>query len=512
MACNRVQADDDPEWQPAEANWDFHRSDLKASRMIIQRQRPVINFEIPILPQAPSYDPTSAPVSAPIDLQLDNDAHIDENQRAFIVDKVILPLEPFTDINDPRQRRAYYIIGWPDLPSARPVVDCANASKYVSPHAIEEWEYQSFLRREEEKEAAETEAAIAAVAAAIAAEKWKGIAGDDPRILPNGKREPGRKPKNARLLDARAPTPQLDSEQEEILAKRKKGPSLSTPQNSRIAQLDAELERDLLEAVDDSVDDAGDMDELLQQQMGREARSEVADSMDEDDYDIDPLGPNTAVSGSPSLSRASNAGPTMLRDEPQNFGSFLVSSRPPASKNVRQDLLGSASGSKSTKPLALPPSQRQHQPDILQRPSMPVPMSGVVQSTVRLSTTPIPVPQRPSWPSKSKVSSSPAQTVLPSIEKGTPGHGRNQATKHANSATNSQPQMPQKSSSLRPSSSNGTSGFTPTNNFTPVGGYVPRHPKRSAEGRESTPSSARGSSERKRKAPKLSQPPPRAAA
>lgn len=501
MARTKILADDDPEWQPAEPNWDVYRSDLKPSKMVIQRVRPVMNFDIPILPQAPRYNPASAPVSEPVILHLDNDAHLDENKRAFIVDKVILPLEPFTELDDPRQRRAYYIIGWPDLPSARPVVDCMQASEYVSPHVIEEWEYQAFLRREEEKEAAEAEAAIAAVAAAIAAEKGKSIAGVDSRILPNGKKKPGRKPKNARLLEARAPTPQLDSEQEEMLAKRKKGPSLSTPQKSRIAQLDAELEMDLLESMDDSMDDGGDMEELLQRQMESETRSEIADSMDEAEDEMDPLVPSTTAS-------------RILKDEPEDFSSFLVSSRPPMSRNLHQNLASSSSGSKSTNPPVLSPfqqQQQQHRPSIPQRPHISAPSSRLAQHTERLSPTPIPVPTRPSWPSKTKPSSSPAQTVVPSIEKGSSLYGRAPMTKPTTAVPDHQPPMAHwPSSSIRPSSS-GENGFTPTNSFTPAGGYVPRPPKRSAEdSKEITPSHAKGHPERRKKAAKLSQSPPEA--
>lgn len=56
---------------------------------------------------------------------------------------------------------------------------------------------------------------------------------------------PGRKLKNEMRAQIRPPIPELDSEEEEMLARKKHGPSLPTPQKSRILQLEFEL--DLLE-------------------------------------------------------------------------------------------------------------------------------------------------------------------------------------------------------------------------------------------------------------------------
>ncbi|CAN8099665.1 unnamed protein product [Discula destructiva] len=483
----------DPEWQPGErTDWEYYRGDLKASKITIRNPRPRIEFEIPILPRPPRYGASSAPPSGTIDLHLESDAHLDANQQAFIVDKVILPLEPFTELNDPRQRRAYYIIGWPDLPGARPVIDCTKAPEYVSPHAIEEWEYENFLRREEEKERAEAEAAIAAVAAAIAAEQDKGAAGSaggDPRILLNGNKKPGRKPKNARLLEARAPTPQLDSEQEAMLARRKQHPSLSTPQKSRIAQLDAELEMDLLDSAGESMDEDEDAEDQVRRQLESEARSEIADTMDEYDVEdeVDLVRPGQAAPGFQSSSQTSSV-------------------RPPLSGQLGSFGCEKAPGFRSAHAPFRSSVQQHYTP---QRHSEPVVPDRLSQTQRPLSTTPIPLPKRPEWASYSGVPSSSAQIPVPSIETRSPVQGRGQALKLAHAAPNPRPILSKMSSSAPPPLSNGNNGFTPTNSFTPFGRSLSRPPKRAAEDSKESPSlSTKVKTERRKKAPKLSQTPP----
>lgn len=215
--------------------WELYKSDLNTSRMVIVRSRPPLQFDISILPQPPRFKPGSHPPR--VDLQLVQDSN------AFIVDKIILPFNPFGQPGSGQQRRAYYIIGWPDLPAARPVIDAATILDYVSPRAVEEWEYKDALRREAEKE----EAAREEAQAALTNTTGKDMTGVG-RIRPGGKRKkPGPKRKQVRV-----PTPELDSEQEAILARKRNGPSLSTPQKSRILQLEDEL--DMLEAEDTSED------------------------------------------------------------------------------------------------------------------------------------------------------------------------------------------------------------------------------------------------------------------
>lgn len=458
---------DEGNWKPGEANWDHYQSDLKVSKMTIKRPRPILNFKIPVNSQPPRYQPGTGPPSQPVDLRLVDDS------TAFIVDKVILPL---TELGDPRQRRAYYIIGWPDLPAARPVVDCAKALDYVAPYVIEQWEHEDFLRREAKKEQAETEAALAAVAEAIAAEKSKVAIGANK--LPKGKKKPGRKPKSARAQQVQPPTPQLDSEQEELLAKRRQGPSLSTPQkkNSRIAELEAEMELGPL----DHSDEYAESEEEIRRQLENEHSGDI------DDMHL--LQAGTGAPDVASLSRAGSVKPTALEDAvPQKHNK--------ASLKVLH-----SSG---------PSSQ--------QRNSSYLITSHPPQTQKPVSTTPIPLPQRPAFSFTSKVPSH-RPPAAPSIEMRTSSmQGQTRNTDLATPVPKSgsdfiQAALP--SNSAYPSNG-GHGGFTPTNIFTPMGGYFPRLLKRPAEespfagdSNEDTPSSAKVQRDRKKKAPKLLQPPP----
>lgn len=473
--------------EPNEPNWDLYKGDVKVSKMIINRPRPILNFEIPVISQPPRHRPGSVPPSQPVELRLVDDS------TAFIVDKVILPIEPLTEVGDPRQRRAYYIIGWPDLPAARPVVDCAKALDYVAPYAIEEWEHEHFLRREAEKEQAETEVALKAVAEAVAAEKGKGVDAD---VLPNGKKKPGRKPKNARLQNARPPTPQLDREQEELLAKRRQGPSLSTPQKrrSRIAQLEAEMRMEPL----DQMDGDAESDEEIRWQLEKEGLRSVATFLGELDVK-DRLRAGTAATELTRSSRTSSGTPFSLQDRvPQRRGNL------------------SLKGARSNRVSPLSSSMQQ------QVASDSAMSSHVSQIQKPVSTTPIPLPQRPGFGPTSSFTSSHGPPVVPSIEAYTPSsQGQSWATNSATATFKAETNVvraPSLSDAAH-TSKDIRSGFTPTNSFTPVGGHFPRPPKRAADESPTTGNRNEGTlsgnkikRERKKKAPKLSQPPPSEAA
>ncbi|KAG6362626.1 hypothetical protein INS49_007718 [Diaporthe citri] len=222
-----------------EACWERFRSDIRGSLEIVdtKQEKPILQFHIPIRPRLPKYRPGSGPVPPRINLRPVHDSN------AFIVDKVVLPRGHFHPSDHFRQRRCYYIVGWPDLPAARPVVDASKILDYVSPRTLEDWEYQDALRREEEREqereAKKHEAAQGkAVATPI-----------DGGLLPGAKRRPGRPPRAMMMVAEPTPEPELNSEQEEIIHKRRRGPSLSTPQKRRPAQLLAE-EEEMLEELE----------------------------------------------------------------------------------------------------------------------------------------------------------------------------------------------------------------------------------------------------------------------
>lgn len=448
-----------------EPRWDLFGSDLNVSKMAIKRHRPSLLFEIPILPQAGRYKPGMGPPPPRVDLQLVHDTN------AFILHKLVLPLGPFAEPGDPRQRRVYYIIGWPDIPAARPVIDATRILDYVSPRALEGWEYQDALRREAEEEQAAREAAAAAAGAVL---------------LPNGKK-PGRKPKNAKLMLTRAPTPQLDSEQEEQLARRKHGPSLSTPQKSRIAQLDAEMKMEMLDNMEDSMDNDQDDEEeemQLQLQLENEVLGIYEDSVMHAAVESDALDTHreSAAASGFETSRASSLlpAPPALESGPLSRASPFAE----ASRSESAHDSPAPSFVKQKKPLVVAASSRLSQT----QPRRPV------------STTPIPLP--------------PWITLGPKIQSSSPS--RAPTTQPVPSTAKSRVDFAQEPSSpveVPPTlTSNG--GFTPTNNFTPVGGYFPRPPKRPAddsppkgEGTRSTPTSTKSKKGRKNKTPKTSQPP-----
>lgn len=460
-----------------EPRWEVFSSDLKVSKMVVKQLRPSLRFDIPILSQAPPYNLGSGRLAPRVDLQLEHDTN------AFIVNKLVLPLVPFTEPDDPRQRRVYYIVGWPDLLAARPVIDATRILDYVSPRTLEDWEYQDTLRRLDEEEQAAREARLAAEAAAAAV---------GAELLPNGKKKPGRKPKNAKRMQARAPSPQLNSEQEEQLARRRHGPSLSTPQKSRIAQLDAEME--MLDNMGDDEDD----EEAMQRQLENEVLGLYQDpamDVDEESDALDMLGVGAAVSGF-ETSRASSLmrAPPALESEPLSRASSIAGGSKSASAHY-------SPASSSVKP---------QEPPVAAASSL----LSQAQRQKPFSTTPIPLPPRRKFGSKVG-SASPAQTPTATLTR-TPIK-QVPTTKPVSSPATSRVSFAQQRSSPvePPPSLNPNGGFTPTNGFTPIGGTFPRPPKRPADdspprGEDITnaPPSVKSKKERKKKAPRTSQPPP----
>lgn len=284
----------------SEAGWERFRADIRESRVIVdvKQEKPKLQFHIPIRPNAPKYRLGSGPPPPRPNLRLVHDSN------AFIVDKVVLPRGPFHPNSNTRQRRCYYIIGWPDLPAARPVVDASKILDYVSPRTLEDWEYQDALRREEEREKAKEseEAEERALAIGKAVATPVGVA-----TQPGAKRRPGRPPKARMMVAEPPPEPELNSEQEEMIHKRMRGPSLSTPQKSRLQQLMAEEK--MLEALEGANDNA---EPAVKRPLGLLGDSEGTSDGDVNKRvaeDLDKLRLSSAVPGSGESSRASSARP-----------------------------------------------------------------------------------------------------------------------------------------------------------------------------------------------------------
>lgn len=426
----------------SEAGWERFRADIRGSRILVDvnQEKPKLQFHIPIRPQAPKYRPGSGPLPPRVDLRPVHDSN------AFIVDKVILNRGPSHPNTNTRQRRCYYIIGWPDLPAARPAVDAGKILEYVSPRTLEDWEYQDALRREEEQERArEAEEAEEAEERALA--KGKAVALPvGAATQPGAKRKPGRPPRS-RMMVAEPPSeePELDSEQEELIHKRMRGPSLSTPQKSRIAQLQAEEEMlEDLETVDE------DAEPTIRGPLGIPGESEVNTS----DGGVN----NKGVVDDLDELRLSSAVPGIS----SGVSSRASSARLPAFANSRA-VAPAATAAASTP----------------QSPKFPV------------STTPIPLPsafaRMKNWTPKAK-SASGASTTAP--------------LPHATYAQEPAP-IPPHSDPIRGRHSSSADLPSHTTGFTPIGGTFPRPPKRAADqpppSEEETPAKTKPKKSRKKK-------------
>lgn len=407
-----IQADSVTAMADPEAGWERFRADIRGSRTVVDsNQKPKLQFHIPIRPQAPKYRPGSGPPPPRINLRPVHDSN------AFIVDKVVLPRGPFPPNSKILQRRCYYIIGWPDLPAARPVVDASKILEYVSPRTLEDWEYQDALRREEEREAAEA----AEEAARRALAKGKSVA-----MLVGGTTQPGAKrrperPPKSRMMVAEPPSePELNSEQEELIHKRMRGPSLSTPQKSRLAQLQAEEEMlEGLEATDEDVVPA------IRAPLGTLGESESANTSDGDVKkevveDLDEL---RLSSGAPGMSSRESSRASSARPVPAHQAS--------------------APG-----------------------------MSAVSEARLKfpVSTTPIPLPsafvRMKNWKPKAKIRGGGLTTAL---------------SPKVIDVQGSAPTHPQ-SDPIHGQGSSSADLPSHTNGFTPIGGTFPRPPKRTADG------------------------------
>lgn len=420
--------------QDSEAGWERFRSDIRGCRTVedTNQPKPALQFHIPIRPRPPKYRPGSGPPPPRIDLRPVHDSD------AFIVDKVVLPRGRLLPHEHARQRRCYYIIGWPDLPAARPVVEASRVLDYVSPRTLEDWEYQDALRREEEREKEEE---AEKRAAATDNEVVTGADG----VQPGAKRRRGRPPRAMMIAAEPPPEPELNSEQEEMIHKRMRGPSLSTPQKSRLAQLVAEEE--ILEQLEGAGENA---EAAVHRQL--EGLGEVISDGDENVGMAENLGSlrlSSAVPGRSSgeSSRASSARPSI--------------GNPPGSLARTATTAGMVAHAAALSS----PSRRTRDRNSPASPSR----SAQVMKRPAISTTPIPLPSHYSQLIKLPKSHSKDQvaTTDPRPQVG------------AGQGSGSTPLQSDPSHSRHSSSANTSAPCT--SGFTPIGGSFPRPPKRPAE-------------------------------
>ncbi|KAK8150425.1 hypothetical protein G3M48_002166 [Beauveria asiatica] len=114
-----------------------------------KRQQPsrinTIKITIPLPSRPADYVPNSGPPLRRLALQPPADS------TAYIDDRILLPPSGLAADGRPLPKRMRYIIGWRDLPAARLLVPAMDVLDYVSPHALEEWEYSMELELDVER-------------------------------------------------------------------------------------------------------------------------------------------------------------------------------------------------------------------------------------------------------------------------------------------------------------------------------------------------------------------------
>ncbi|KPM45359.1 hypothetical protein AK830_g1241 [Neonectria ditissima] len=99
----------------------------------------------------PDYVPGTGPKLQRIGLLPPRDS------TAYIIERILLPSPGAAADGKPLPKRMTYIVGWHDLPAARLLVPAMRVLDYVSPLALEEWEYEMELELDEERAELEAE-------------------------------------------------------------------------------------------------------------------------------------------------------------------------------------------------------------------------------------------------------------------------------------------------------------------------------------------------------------------
>lgn len=325
-------------------------------------------IEIPI-PSVRKYIGGSGPPLAKISLVPPRDT------TAYIIDQFVLPT-PANTTKDSR-RLIHYHIGFTDLPAAKILVPCNKVLDYVSPRELEDWEYQNFDRRMEERaRELERQNDKKAKAKSSATGVGKKPAGKPPKVK---KDETTPSPSGSPKGDALA------------LAKQVAGPSLSTPQKRNLGDVVVEEDGDEEEDFRDTASNLDSDDAAIQMQLQKEA--EVDEATDLGLESVDRLALPFEPSRGDSSSRASSLAPA-----PREV---------PSSREVQ--------GPREIQP------PRQVLPPLREIPSLPR-----TQPT-RPKATPIPPPEP--WKKQGNIHSAWAQSIrLPSSPNGIAGSSAKTST------------------------------------------------------------------------------------
>ncbi len=176
-----------------------------------------IKIEI-VLPSRPAdYVPNSGPPLRRLDLLPPADS------TAYIDDRILLPPGGLAADGRPLPKRMKYIVGWRDLPAARLLVPAMDVLDYVSPCALEDWEFKMELELDVERARLEAERQ-----ALKAQTLHQGPASE----LPKTKR-PGRPPLHHTNIET-AVVAEAEEEDREHTRHRGGAMSLSTPKKRKM--------------------------------------------------------------------------------------------------------------------------------------------------------------------------------------------------------------------------------------------------------------------------------------
>lgn len=310
------------------------------------RQSTVRKIKIEIaLPSRPAdYVPNSGPPLCRLDLLPAADS------TAYIDDRILLPPAGLAADGRPLPKRMKYIIGWHDLPAARLLVPAMNVLDYVSPCALEDWEYKMELELDVERARLEAERQ---------ALKTQTLHQDPSSELPKTKR-PGRPPLHHTNIET-AVVAEAEDEDGEHTRHRGGAMSLSTPKKRKMDDF-----------LDGYTSDESPTEQLL---------FDFARSMDKKEVDfpkegvagIDeaPRGHAAPMAPVASLACGGPAAPLAIHDDDRGYGG--AKSRPfenPGSTTKMTLPLMSASAPSQSSGILFPPGKgTPRQPKVL--PSTP---------------------------------------------------------------------------------------------------------------------------------------------
>ncbi|KAI1191237.1 hypothetical protein F5B17DRAFT_328625 [Nemania serpens] len=364
-----------------------------------------VAVEIPLPSKPRDYRPGDGPALAPLCVSLPDDT------GAFIVDKRVLPGKP---VNGELKLELYYIVGWPDLPAARVAIIATKILDYVSPWALEDWEYRLSLERDEEgerqkaaEERKQAQRAKAREALAMGTEAGEGAAAGSR----TGMSTPGTSTQKRRGRPSRAEVharniAQQASFGDEELANvplppmSTSGPSLSTP-NKKKALAPVMTNTENLADLDESENtEEADINEAISRQLRGSGEYDSDDQVHEgegsEDASDEPTRPGTGASTDFTtldhfLPAPSSRGyaespvpalPHSIQPSPTQHVSPVPISLPPSSKT--------APSSRRMTQLTAP----------VPVPSYPKQMMNETSVSAEKTVTPIPVPLHPLFKAK----------------------------------------------------------------------------------------------------------------